>query len=85
MSFIVVYDDGDAICCPMVADQDNKGAIHSGNGTVALFDSRQAAAKAIRISVLVAQLAKERGEAANDDFLTYRKHVKIRPAEAFKG
>lgn len=67
--FIVVFDDAASIVCPMGPDPDCSGALESFRGSVAVFDSRQAARRAIRISAAQARLRKEQGLPVNDDFL----------------
>jgi len=77
--FIVVYDDQASLCVPMTIDTECEGAIECGNGPVVVFCDRKAAQKAITIAVKRAELLKAQGKTANEDFLTGRKHVKIRP------
>lgn len=76
--FIVVFDDEQCGCWPMSWDADCAGALCGFIGYgVALFDSRQAARKAIRISTAYAKLRKAQGLPANDDFLEGIAAVKI--------
>lgn len=76
--FIVVFDDEQAACWPMSWDADCAGALCGFSGCgVALFTSRQAARKAIRISTAYAKLRKAQGKPANDDFLEGIACVKI--------
>jgi hypothetical protein len=70
--FIVVWDDEQGLCVPMVWDSECEGAICGGIGAkdrVALFTDRKAARKAIDISAKWAALNKAQGKVANDDFL----------------
>jgi hypothetical protein len=82
MAFIVVYDDQDCLCCPMGWNPECEGAIEVDGGPVAMFDDRKAAQKAVAISVRFAELLKAQGKPANDDFLSGKKHIKIRPLAA---
>lgn len=75
--FIVVWDDDMGLCCPMGWDSDCEGALCANAGRVALFRSRAAARKAIRISAAYAKLCNEQGKRANDDFLEGIGHVKV--------
>ena len=80
-SYIVVFFDGDCLHIPMTRDKDCEGALQCSNiyDPVAVFPDRAAARKAIKISTAFAKLCKEQGKAANDDFLTYLKHIYIQP------
>ena len=81
--FIVVYDDRDLLCLPLVWDKDREGAISAGflvdnTEMIAIFDTRKAARVAINISVKFAELCKEQGKPANEDFLAEgRKNIRI--------
>lgn len=81
--FLVVYDDGNCLCLPLVWDKDCEGAISVGfleddTETIALFDTRKAARTAIDISVKFASLCKSQGKPANEDFLAEgRKNIRI--------
>jgi len=76
--FIVFYDDDNGLCCPYTFDDSCEGAIHAGNGDVALFSTRAKARTAIRISTANARLMKAQGKPENSDFTEFLKHVKIR-------
>lgn len=72
MSYIVVWDDEQGLCCPMSWDPECDGAICGWRDEpVALFQSRQEARKAIRISAAHARLQVEQGKLKPDgsDFL----------------
>lgn len=85
MSCIVVYDDGDSVCCPMTWDDDCEGAICCGTGPVALFHDAKLARAAIRISANYAALCQSQGKPTNCDFLpSNRKHVKIRKLQELR-
>jgi len=78
--FIVIYDDDDCLCIPQSWDADCAGAICSGSRDkeVAVFESRDAARKAIGISAKFAALCKSQGKPANEDFLgKFRKNLRI--------
>ena len=83
--FLVVWDDQQGLCVPMVWDADCEGAICGGVGAkdrVALFTSRAAARKAIDISAKWAALNKAQGKPANDDFLgECRKNLRVVPCQ----
>lgn len=80
--YIVVFDDEQSACWPMCWDEDCKGALCAptwpeSRTNIALFTSRAAARKAIRVSTAYARLCVEQGEPANDDFLEGHKHVRV--------
>lgn len=82
--FIVVFDNGDCLCIPMVEDKDCQGALSCGSmdgkDKVALFLDRKQARKAIEISTKFALLCKSQGKPVNVDFIGYaKKCVKIIP------
>lgn len=81
--FIVLYDDEDALCVPLGFDPDCKGALccRLGNSPVAAFRTRKEARTAIRISVAFAKLNHAQGLPANDDFLSFRKNIKVVPCK----
>lgn len=83
--FIVIYDDRDCLCIPMVWDDDCEGALCGGvaeGERVALFSSRAAARKAIDVSAKWAALNKAKGVPHNGDFLGKdRKNVRIVPCQ----
>ena len=66
--YIVVYDDGEAVCAPMGWDTDCDGAVCATSGPIALFADRRAARRAIRISTAYAKLRREQCMPANGDF-----------------
>lgn len=77
---IVVYDDDDCLCMPMMADDSCDGAICCGTGPVVVFPDAKAARAAIRISKTYAELCKLQGKPANDDFtIKGGKNIHIRP------
>lgn len=77
--YLVVFDDEDRFFIPMTWDADCKGSLRGiGTGeSPVLFGSRSDARKAIRISTAFARLCKEQGTAANEDFLSAIKCVKV--------
>lgn len=84
MAFLVVYDDQGSLCLPMGKDSECEGAICTATGTesVAIFDSRDRAKRAIKISRLFAELQQAQGKPANSDFLEGYKSVRIVKAES---
>jgi hypothetical protein len=84
MPFIVVFDDQSSLCLPMGVDTDCEGAIciSAGSNAIAMFENRNAAKKAIRISKLFAELQEAQGKPANEDFLSGYKYVRIRKVES---
>ena len=78
-AYIIVFDDGDALCIPMSHDKDCEGAVCTMYGkSIALFDSRKDARTAINISKCYARLLKTQGKPFNEDFLPpASKHVKV--------
>lgn len=69
--FLVVWDDEQELCVPMVWDADCQGAICSNMGEkdkVAIFTSRAAARKAINISTKWNALLKAQGKIHTVDF-----------------
>jgi hypothetical protein len=84
MPFLVVYDDQGSLCLPMGKDADCEGAICTATGTesVVIFDSRETAKRAIKISRLFAELQTAQGKPANSDFLEGYKQVRIIRAES---
>jgi hypothetical protein len=84
MPFIVVFDDGDTVCCPVGLDSKCDGALVATNGPVAMFEKRADARQAIKTSYLFAQLQRVKGEIYNDDFIALRKYIKIRPLVSLK-
>ena len=86
--FIVIYDDDDCLCIPQSWDSACVGAICSGNrgDTVAMFESRAAARRAIDISAKFAALCKSQGKPANEDFIgECRKNIRVVPLIPNKG
>lgn len=67
--FIVIWDDNMGVCCPMGWDDDCEGALCCITDTVATFDSRKAARKAIDISAKFAHLRRAQGKPVNLDFI----------------
>lgn len=86
--FIIVYDDDDCLCVPMKFDADGDGAVCCSNtdaeDSVALFETKAAAQKAIRISVKFAQLCEAQGKSVNTEFTEGKKNVRIVPCDVFK-
>ena len=84
MPFIVVFDDQSSLCLPMGVDTDCEGAIciSGGSNAIALFDLRESAKRAIKISRLFAQLQQAQGKPANEDFLSGYRNVRIRKVES---
>lgn len=81
--YIVLFDTEDGICSPMGWDSDCEGAICCWSGSVAVFDSRKTARKAIAISQRFQQLCAAQGKPSNTDFaLPHRNLLKIVPLEA---
>lgn len=79
--FMVFWDDEAGICLPMGKDTQCEGAIATACDAPVVFNSRDEANKAIKISRLFAQLQLARGESVNDEFLSGYKNVKIRKVE----
>ena len=79
--FLVTWDDHQGCCAIMCRDTDCEGAICAMGDKPALFTSRAAARRAIRISTKFAELQIEQGKPANDDFLGGRKNLRILPCE----
>ena len=79
--YIVVFDDDQSFCIPMMWDTDCHGALVAvrGGGAIVLFNDRADARRAIRISAAYAKLRKEQGFPANEDFLSARSCVKVVP------
>ena len=78
--FIVLWDDGQGVCAPMQWDTDFDGSLCLALDSVALFDSRAAARRAINISAKFAALQVAKGIPANLDFLgKARKNLRIVP------
>lgn len=78
--FIVLWDDEMGVCCPMGWDEDCDGALCCITESVALFDSRKAARKAIDISAKFAQLRRSQGKPVNLDFIgDARKKLRVVP------
>lgn len=84
-TFIIVWDDGQGICAPMVWNAECDGSVCVGIGNkdrVALFTSRADARKAIDISAKWAALNKAQGKIRDDDFLgEFRKNIRVVPCE----
>lgn len=77
---IVVYDDQDCLCLPMMADDGCDGAICSGTGPVVVFPDAKSARAAIKISKTYAELCKLQCKPYNDDFtINGGKNIRIRP------
>lgn len=76
--YVVLWDDEQGVCCPMGWGDDCDGSLCCINKTIAIFDSRKAARKAINISAKFAQLRLAQGLAVNLDFVgTARKNLRI--------
>lgn len=82
MQFLVVFDDQGSLCIPMGKDSECEGAICIASPKVALFNSRAAAKRAIKISRLFAELRKAQGMPANEDFLNGYKNIRLISAES---
>lgn len=84
MPFLVVYDDQASLCIPMGRDSECEGAVCTATGTesVVIFESREKAKRAIKISRLFAELQSAQGKPANSDFLEGYKSVRIIKAES---
>lgn len=82
---IVVYDDEGSLCLPYTFDPDCEGAVCNADGPVALFPDRKAARKAIRISTKFAELQLAQGVPCNEDFVNYKRFIKIRPVVSATG
>lgn len=81
--YMVVYDDRQGLCVPLVWDASCEGAICGGVGdsdSVALFVDRQAARTAIDISTKWNALLKAQGRPRNEDFeQPCRQNVRVVP------
>ena len=82
--WIVCWDDEMGTCWPMGRDVDCEGALcalHTGK-MIAMFSSRAAARKAIKVSTAYAKLRKTQGLPPNDDFLEGIANVRIVECES---
>ena len=76
--YVVIWDDGMGVCCPMGWDADCAGAICCLDKTIASFPSRKAARKAIDISTKFALLRHAQGKPVNLDFLgSCKKNLRV--------
>lgn len=70
--FMVLWDDGQGLCVPMMWDEECEGALCGGAARtvdrVAVFTDRKAARKAIDISTKWNALRKAQGHIYNSDF-----------------
>jgi len=79
--FVVIYeDDLGGVCSPMAWDEDCEGALTASATSIALFETRWLARRAIQISRRFALLQQARGKPANTDFLKDAKHLRVIPA-----
>ena len=80
MTYIVVYDDDEGLCCPMTWDKERFGAIEAAGpkDPVAAFLDRNDARRSIKVSQRKAEMLEAQGEPANTDFLLpARKNIRI--------
>ena len=79
--FIVMFDDGMGIIVPYGWDDDCEGALSGAADHVAVFESREKARDAIRISRAYASLCEAQGKVANSDFTSDgdKRAIKIVP------
>ncbi len=76
--YVVLWDDEQGVCCPMGWDEDCEGSLCCINKTIAIFDSRKAARKAINISAKYSHLCLAQGKPVNLDFVgKARKNLRI--------
>lgn len=77
--FVVLYDDGGGLQCPMMMDADCEGALTAWwhPNKIATFASRQEARSAINVSTKFAQLCKAQGKPENTDFTEFKRHLRI--------
>ncbi len=68
MSFIVIFDDEQGLCQPMGWDDECKGALCACTGSVAVFDTRAEARRAIAVSRAYMRLCEAQGKPTNDDW-----------------
>ena len=81
--WVVCWDDQMGACWPMGRDTDCEGALCAlHTGKIAMFTSRAAARKAIKVSTAYAKLRKAQGLHANDDFLEGIANVRIVECES---
>lgn len=81
--WIVCWDDEQGACWPMGKDLDCEGALCAlHTGKIAMFASRSAARKAVKVSTAFAKLRKAQGLPANDDFLEGIANVRIVECES---
>lgn len=75
--FVVLYDDGGGLQCPMMWDAECEGALTAWchPNPIATFRSKAEARKAITISTRYAQLVKAQGNHENTDFTEFKKHL----------
>jgi hypothetical protein len=81
--YMVVWDDEQGLCIPMVWNPQCEGALEGGigkNDAVAIFTSRRDARKAIDISTKWNALLKAQGEIHSEDFEgACRKNLRVVP------
>ena len=76
--YVVLWDDEQGVYCPMGWDDDCEGGLCCIQKTIATFDSRKAARKAINISAKFAQLRLAQDLPVNLDFIgAARKNLRI--------
>ena len=77
--YIVVFDNDDSLCVPYTWNEACEGAIECGGRgeSVALFETRQEARKAIAISKANAVLLRAQGKVFNSDFTDSLKCLRI--------
>lgn len=81
--WIVCWDDQMGACWPMGKDPDCDGALCAlHTGKIAMFSSRAAARKAIKVSAAYAKLRKAQGLPANEDFREAIANVRIVECES---
>ncbi len=81
--WIVCWDDEMGACWPMGSDTDCEGALCAlHTGKIAMYASRAAARKAIKVSTAYAKLRKAHGLPPNDDFLEGIANVRIVECES---
>ena len=70
--FIVVFDDGQGLCCPMAWSKDpgKQDTLEGSAVSAAVFPSRSEARKAVNITSAQAKVDELRGKPVNSDFLS---------------
>lgn len=78
--FIIIYDDDQGLCAPMVHDRECEGAVcalTAPTDKIALFCHRKDARTAIEVSAKYAALRRAQGKPENTDFLEGRKNLRV--------